>query len=63
MSDQATTAPLRSVLDEVCANVSRSGTGARADVALEAANRGAISPEDPKRIGRNALAQVPTMWR
>lgn len=66
MFDQATTALLRSVLDEVCANVSRSETGARAHVAskiLEAANRGEISPEDLKQVGRNALAQAPTMWR
>ncbi|ULL01514.1 hypothetical protein [Bradyrhizobium sp. I71] len=66
MFDQAMKALLRAVLDEVCANVSRSEMGARTHVAskiLEAANRGEISPEDLKQIGRKALSQAPTMWR
>lgn len=66
MSDRATTAVLRAILDEVCAGISRSETGARAHVAskiLEAANRGETSPEGLKLIGREALSRAPTMWR
>ncbi|RXG85627.1 hypothetical protein [Bradyrhizobium vignae] len=66
MFDSVTTALLRAVLDEVCENVSRSETGARAHVAskiLEAATKVDISPDHLKQIGRHALSQVPTMWR
>jgi hypothetical protein len=66
MSDRATTALLRTILDEVCASVSHSETGARTHVAskiLEAANRGETSPEGLKQIGREALSQAPSMWR
>jgi hypothetical protein len=66
MSDQATAARLRAVLDEVCAVVARPETGARPHVAskiLEAANGGEISPEGLKQVGRKAPSQPPTMWR
>ncbi|OKO85177.1 hypothetical protein [Bradyrhizobium sp. AS23.2] len=66
MFDSVTTALLRAVLDEVCENVSRSETGARAHVAskiLEAATKGDTSPDSLKQIGRQALSQAPTMWR
>ncbi|MDX3969172.1 MAG: hypothetical protein QHD01_21605 [Bradyrhizobium sp.] len=66
MFDTATIALLRAVLDEVCESVSAQETGARAHVAskiLEAATRGEISPEGLKQVGRQALAQAPTMWR
>jgi hypothetical protein len=66
MFDQATTALLRGILDEVCRSVSRSETGARTHVAskiLEAANRGEMSLEGLRQVGRDALAQAPTMWR
>ncbi|WP_426441021.1 hypothetical protein [Bradyrhizobium genosp. P] len=66
MPDPATAALLRAVLDEVCENVPRYDTGARAHVAsriLEAASRGDTSPDRLKQIGRAALSDAPTMWR
>lgn len=66
MSDPATTALLRAVLDEVCEDVSRSESGTRAHVAsriLEAATKGDTSPDRLKQIGREALHGAPTMWR
>ncbi|WP_247800644.1 hypothetical protein [Bradyrhizobium sp. 191] len=57
----ATTALLRSVLDEVCVSLSRYETGARVDVAskiLEAASRGETRPERLKQIGREALSKA-----
>ena len=66
MFDSETTALLRAVLNEVCENVSKYETGARAHVAsklLEAAMRGETSAEDLKRIGQSALCAAPTMWR
>lgn len=66
MSDRTTTALLRTILDEICASVSRSEPGARTHVAskiLEAANRGETPPEGLKQIRRDALSQAPTMWR
>ncbi|MGY8632786.1 hypothetical protein RAD15_09945 [Bradyrhizobium sp. 14AA] len=66
MLDPATTALLHAVLDEVCEHISSHDTGARAHVAskiLEAATRGDTSPERLKQIGREALAEAPTMWR
>lgn len=66
MFDPATTALLRSVLDEVCEHVGSHETGARTRVAskiLEAATRGETSPERLKQVGRVALSDAPTMWR
>ena len=66
MFDPVTTALLRAVLDEVCENVSRTETGARAHVVskiLEAATRGDTAPDRLKQVGRQALSQAPTMWR
>lgn len=66
MLDPATTALLRSVLDEVCEHISSHDTGVRAHVAskmLEAAARGETSRERLKQIGREALTEAPTMWR
>lgn len=62
----ATTALLRAVLDEVCADVSRYETGARSFVAsriLEAATNGDTSRERLKQVGCEALHDAPTMWR
>ncbi|WP_247332874.1 MULTISPECIES: hypothetical protein [unclassified Bradyrhizobium] len=59
MLDAATTALLRSVLDEVCASLPRDETGARAHVAakiLEAANTGEKARERLKHIAREALS-------
>ena len=61
MFDTATTALLRAVLDEVCENVSARETAARTYVAskiLEAATRGQVSPEDLRRVGREALSDA-----
>jgi hypothetical protein len=66
MLDPATTALLRTVLDEVCEDVSRFESGTRVHVAsriLEAPTRGDTSPDRLKRIGREALHDAPTMWR
>ncbi|MGY8683400.1 hypothetical protein Q2941_37335 [Bradyrhizobium sp. UFLA05-153] len=66
MLDTATTTLLRAVLDEVCENVARHETGARAYVAskiLEAATRGETSPDGLQHAGRAALSEAPTTWR
>ena len=63
--DQATTALLRAVLEEVCERVSRSETGARTHVAskiLEAANSGEVSLEGLREVGREALSRAPMTW-
>lgn len=65
MFEQATTALLRAVLDEVCEKLPRDETGARTHVAckiLEAAKTGEATPDVLRQIGRKALAQAPTMW-
>jgi hypothetical protein len=66
MFDTATTALLRTVLDEVCESVSQREIGARTHVAskiLEAASSGEVSREGLRQIGREALSRAPTMWR
>ncbi|KWV48570.1 hypothetical protein AS156_18275 [Bradyrhizobium macuxiense] len=66
MFDQAKTALLRAVLDEICESISRSDTGARTRVAsgiLEAAANGETSLEELRRTGREALSSAPAMWR
>ena len=66
MFDPAMTALLRAVLDEVCKDVSRFESGARAHVAsriLQAATKGDTSPDRLQQIGREALHDAPTMWR
>ncbi|OSI32770.1 hypothetical protein [Bradyrhizobium canariense] len=66
MFEQATTALLRAVLDEVCEELPSSETGARTHVAckiLEAAKTGERTPDQLRQIGRKALTQAPTMWR
>ncbi|TYO67405.1 hypothetical protein FXV83_05335 [Bradyrhizobium hipponense] len=65
MFEQATTALLRAVLDEVCEKLPRDETGARIHVAckiLEAAKTGETTPEVLLQIGRKALTQASTMW-
>lgn len=65
MFDPATTALLRAILDEVCADVSRREIGARTYVAsriLEAAAEGDASPDRLKKVGCEALHDAPTMW-
>lgn len=56
-----TTALLRTVLNEVCQNISQYEIGARTQVAskiLEAASRGETSVEGLKQIGRKALSEA-----
>jgi hypothetical protein len=56
-----TAALLRSVLNEVCADVAHHATGTRVHVAvklLEAAARGQTAVDDLRRIGRSALAEA-----
>lgn len=76
MFDSATTALLRAVLDEVCESVSHARLEhglTRTQVAskiLEAAIKGEVSPdkgevssEELRQVGRDALSRAPTMWR
>jgi hypothetical protein len=66
MFDTETTALLRSVLNEVCANVSSYENGIRTHVAsalLEAATRGGRTLEDLKQAGNAALQTAPSIWR
>lgn len=66
MSDTATTALLRAVLEEICEGASRHETGARTHVAsksLEAATNGDTSPDSLRQVGHEALLRAPTMWR
>ncbi|MBB4423914.1 hypothetical protein GGD66_002458 [Bradyrhizobium sp. CIR48] len=65
MLDAATAALVRSVLDDVCKNLSPYATGIRAHVAsriLEAASNGERTRDRLEQIGREALSQAPTMW-
>ncbi|MCK1526443.1 hypothetical protein IVB15_01385 [Bradyrhizobium sp. 182] len=66
MFEPATTALLRAVLDEVCKDVSRFESGARAHEAskiLEGATKCDTSPDRLTQIGREVLHDAPTMWR
>lgn len=66
MFDAETTALLRSVLDEVCEQVSRSENGLCVHVAsklLEAAVNGGTTIDELKDAGREALRTAPIMWR
>ncbi|MFK4718955.1 hypothetical protein ABIE89_000055 [Bradyrhizobium niftali] len=66
MLDGATTALLRTILEEVCESVPPCDAGVRAYVAskiLEAATRGETRPDLLRQIGREALSKAPTMWR
>lgn len=65
MSDAELTALLRTVLDEVCANVPSSDAVTRLRVAAklrEAFRDKRCSLEDLKQAGRDALTSAPTMW-
>ncbi|GLR86418.1 hypothetical protein [Bradyrhizobium iriomotense] len=66
MLDTETTALLRAVLDEVCADIPASKTAARERVAatiLGMIRTGHRSIDDLRRVGRDALNRAPTMWR
>jgi hypothetical protein len=52
--------------DDVCADISRFETGARAHVAsriLQAVAEGNVALENLKKVGREAFRDAPTMWR
>jgi hypothetical protein len=66
MFDKETSLLLRSVLDEVCEQVSKYENGTRTYVAsnlLEAAGGGGQTRDDLRNAGREALRSAPTMWR
>jgi hypothetical protein len=66
MPDIETAALLRSVLDELCAQVPLFDTATRTSVAsrlLEAARQGPVSADGLREVGREALHKLPTMWR
>ncbi|GMO31778.1 hypothetical protein [Bradyrhizobium sp. TM233] len=66
MPDAEMVSLLRTVLDEVCADVAPSDTAIRERVAAklrEAAQAAPCSIEDLRRAGRIALTRAPTMWR
>ena len=65
MLDAKTAALLRTILDELCAGLSRSDVSTRTSVAsklLEAVRQGP-SDDDLKKAGREVLRSPPTMWR
>jgi hypothetical protein len=66
MPDLETAALLRTVLDELCAQVPMFDATTRTNVAsslLEAARQGTCSLDDLREVGKEALLQTPTMWR
>jgi hypothetical protein len=66
MTDKETAALLRTVLDELCAQVPPFDSDTRTHVAvslLEAARQGHCSIDDLREIGRKAMHRTPTMWR
>ena len=66
MEDRELAVLLRTVLDEVCADIPASETTIRKRVAAriaEAAQKASWSLADLKEAGCNALKSVPTMWR
>jgi hypothetical protein len=65
MLDADTLALLRSVLNELCKDLSKSETGMRTRVAsgiLEAATKDGWSVDNLKEAGRKAMRGPPTMW-
>lgn len=66
MPDTETAALLRTVLEELCAQVPVFDTATRTNVAsklLEAVQQGRRSLDDLRAIGKEVLHQTPTMWR
>ena len=66
MPDSETAALLRTVLDELCAQLPDFDASARTVVASrlrEAMEQGACSLDDLRQAGKSALHQTPTMWR
>jgi hypothetical protein len=66
MPDAETAAVLRTVLNEVCVDISPFDTAIRTRVAahlLEKATQADISLEELREAASNALRRPPTMWR
>jgi hypothetical protein len=66
MPDSETAALLRTVLDELCAQLPNFDASTRTNVAsrlLEAVEQGRCSLEDLREVGKEALHKTPTMWR
>ena len=65
MPDSETAALLRTVLEELCTELSLVDADTRTHVAsklLEAADRGHCSLHHLMEVGREALHKTPTMW-
>jgi len=65
MFDPEVTALLRTILDEVCADLSEFEPGRKALVAsklLESASKGELSADTLRSVGRRALKVTPSMW-
>jgi hypothetical protein len=66
MTDAETATLLRSVLDELCSQVSKFDATTKTNVAsrlLEAVRQGRSSIDDLEAAGKEGLRQTPTMWR
>jgi hypothetical protein len=66
MPDTETAALLRTVLEELCAQLPSFDASTRTNVAsrlLDAAKQGKCSLDDLREVGREALHRTPTMWR
>ena len=65
MFSSEVTALLRTVLDEVCADVAEHETSKKARAAsilLESASRGERNADALRFVGRRALRSAPSMW-
>jgi len=66
MPDTKTAALLRSLLDELCAQLPKFDADTKINVAsklLEAVEQGRSSVDDLRAAGKKALRDPPTMWR
>ena len=66
MPHSETAALLRTVLEELCTELSLVDAPTRTSVAsrlLEAAKQGDCSIDDLREVGKQALHKTPTMWR
>jgi hypothetical protein len=66
MPDTKTAAVLRSLLDELCAQLPKFDADTKINVAsrlLEAVEQGRSSVDDLRAAGKEALRDPPTMWR
>jgi hypothetical protein len=66
MPDSETAAVVRTVLDELCAQLPGFDARTRTNIAsklLEAVGQGRCSLDDLREVGKDALHKTPTMWR